>query len=443
MKWLSRLNGRKIWGIPVPSCEKGSFGHNQLMTVSQRGVAVLAQLIFTPIITRLYLPDAYGTMSAVVGITSLTLPFFTLLYDRAILLAREEKDIQALRALLNVVPTVLSVVLFVVLLIGGDPLLTAAGLPALGHYALFIPLLLVLTNWSMTGHQVVAARLRYAESFIYRSISTVGSKVTAVLHGWLVGGSALGLISAEIVLRLSELTFNSRVILRDNPLKLALKAKYRDMVGVMKKYGAFPKFELPAVILARVSGRIPLWWIPPTYGMAAFGHYGLGLSLLEMPLGLLSHSMSQTFYQKAAQVFHDEGPKRLRSITFRTMAFISIGSIIPMLLIGLFAEVLFEFLFGNEWGMAGRMAQALTVMYFAKLTVEPVTSVLRVIGKQHSYVWFNVLLLVLRLGAVGIALYLGLAIIPALFLYAAAEAFGQSVLTFSVITYLNRLVAAR
>ncbi len=432
---------RTLLGFRLPSMKEGSFARNQSYVLANSAVAIGAQLVFTPIITRLYAPHAYGTMNAVLSLTAFVLPFFTLQYDSALLMARNERDIQGLRAISNLLPTALSVLLFVALLIGGDRLLTTVGLPALGMLALLIPGLVILSAITQTSQQMVAVRMRYKQSFVFGSISAVGTKLTAIGHGLVFGGGAIGLIAAEVFSRGSQLFFNSRYILHE---RFHWRPKHLDIPGmksVMRTYINFPKYELPAVGIAQLAAQVPLWWLPRTYGLAIFGQYGLSLSLLEMPMRLFSHSISGTFYQKAAQVFQARGAKALRSITFRTMAFISLGSFLPLLMIGLFAEDVFTIFFGPAWAMAGRMAQVLSILYFARLTVEPVGSVLRVIGKQRSYVWFHGLLFALRASAAGWSIYYKLDIIPAITLYAIADAIGRLFLTGQIIASLNRMAA--
>lgn len=427
-------------GMRLPSFKKGSFGYNQLMTASQRSVALLAQLIFTPIITRLYLPEAYGITNAVIAVAGLILPAFTLLYERAMLLAQEEEDVQGLRSVVNFIPTLFAGVLFIVLLIGGDRLLLAVGLPALGRLALLIPVLALVTAWSQTSQQMVAVRMRYKEIFIYGSISTVGGKVVAVLHGLFVGGTAIGLIGAEFFLRASQWLFNVRLVLRENPIAALRQTGWPGMRRAMRKYVSFPKYELPATGLAKLATQIPLWWLPASYGMVVFGHYSLSMGLLEAPLALLSYSMSQTFYQKAAQVFKQEGPLRLRNISMRTMGFIALIGSAPLGLIALFAPWLFTFFFGAEWEMAGRIAQPLSIIYLARLIMEPTMSVLRVINRQRAYIWFNAGLFLIRAAAAGMAVLAGWDLIPALLVYSAAEALGRILFTLRIITYLNAAV---
>lgn len=432
---------KKFFGMRMPSMKEGSFARNQSYVLARNVVAIAAQLVFTPIITRLYAPEAYGTMNAVISLSALALPFFTLQYDRAMLMARDEKDIHGLRAISNLLPTLFSVLLFLLLLIGGDPLLIAVGLPALGKMALLIPGLVILTALAQTSQQMVAVRMRYKQSFQFGTISIVGTKLTAIIHGVFIGGGAFGLVLAEIFSRGSQLIFSSRFILHERFHWHPKSWDPSNVKAVMRKYINFPKFELPAVGIAQFANQVPLWWLPSTYGLAVFGQYGLSLSLLEMPMRLFSYSMSVTFYQKAAQVFQDRGAKALRSITFRTMAFISLGSLVPLLLIAFFAEDLFTFFFGPEWGLAGRMAQVLSIIYFTRLTVEPVSSVLRVIGKQHSYVWFHGLLFVLRASAAGASIYFALPIMQAIALYAVADSIGRLFLTAQIIASLNRLAA--
>lgn len=432
---------RKFLGISIPSFTEGSFARNQSYMMGRNIVALLIQITLTPIIVRLYDPEAYGTMNAIVSLSALLVPFFTLQYDRALLLAQDEGDIQGLRTVSNFLPLTLSVGLFVLLLSSGDKALVALGLPALGSMALWIPVLIVLSAWAQVGQQMVAVRMKYKASFLYGSLTSLGSKLTAIGHGVLVSGSAMGLVAAELFSRIAQIVVSTRFILKEKSYRKRRKETNGALGPVLRKYIGFPKFELPAVGIAALANQVPLWWIPQFHGLAAFGQYGLSLSLLEIPMRMFGYSLSSTFYQKAAKVYATEGARPLLRITLRTMGFVAAASAIPLLAILLWAEPLFAFVFGADWSQAGRFASALTVMYAARLIAEPISSVLRVVGRQRIYMAHHALVLVARVSALMLAHHWQWDIIPAITLYAVADAFTRAILAGRIILILRRLSA--
>ncbi|MBP9080111.1 MAG: hypothetical protein KBF80_07655 [Flavobacteriales bacterium] len=397
-----------------------------------------AQLIFTPVIMHLYDPAAYGTMGSVMGLALLCLPYSTLQYDRAMLLVRDENELQGLRTLSNYLPIAFALVLFTVLLIGGNGLLTAVGLPALGLLALVAPLLIVVSAWAQTSQQMVFARVRYKQNFVFGSLNAFGNKLVAIGYALVWGSGAVGLLLAEFLSRSAQLFFNNRLILRDPPQWARPVPSRTEVWRVARKYSGFPKYELPAVALAGIANQAPLWWIPKHFGLAAFGQFSLAMALLEIPLRLFGNSISSAFYQKAAQTFADKGPKALAQLTNRMVLILAVVGIIPFVTIALSAEPVFVFLFKDRWALAGTITASFCLFYYCRLVAEPVASVFRVVGAQWAYLSIHGLFLIIRVGIIAWTLMTDLPFIDAIRLYVWGNAFVSCVLIALVLILTRR-----
>lgn len=407
-----------------PDLSKGSFAYNLSFVSARNAVTLLTQLVFTPIIMHLYTPVAYGTMGAVLSLAIFCSPFATMQYDRAMLMVRDESDLQGLRGLSNLLPLVFSSVLALVLLIGGDRLLMAINLPALGPIVLLAPAIILLSAWAQTSQQMVAARMHYKQSFIFGSINAVGTKLVAVAHGLWVGSGALGLLAAEFFSRTAQLVANSRFILQDRKRWTTAPVSWNELKRVARKYKGFPKFELPGAALSVVSNQVPLWWIPSTYTLAAFGQFSLAIALLEMPMRLLGNSLSAIFYQKAAHTHDDHGAQAMARLTKRLMRMLALAALLPMLLIAFSVEPLFDLLFDGRWALAATMTKSLCILYYFRLIAEPVESVFRVVDRQRTYLFIHGMFLVLRIGTVLFTMAQGYDVVRAITFYACANAVG-------------------
>ena len=94
----------------------------------------------------------------------------------------------------------------------------------------------------------------------------------------------------------------------------------------------------------------------------------------------ISQAVGEVFKKRASIEFHATGAcintfKR----TFFTLAFLSL---IPFLTIFLLGPYLFGFLFGKQWIEAGSFTRIMTVMFFLRFTVSPLTFVVYLKGKQ-------------------------------------------------------------
>lgn len=418
---------RTFLGLELPSLKEGSFASNISFVSGRNAVTLVAQLVFTPLIMHLYDPAAYGTMGAVLALSAFLLPFATLQYDRAMLLAQDERDLLGLRALGNLLSTAAAVLVLLAIIIGGGPLLEMLGLEAVGGLVYLVPVVVLLTAWAQVSQQMVFSRMRYKQSFIFGSLNAIGNKLTAILYALLFGGGALGLLSAETLSRSAQLIFNRRLILKEKGLLSTPNIARQDLIRTARKYQGFPKYELPAVGVAALANQIPLWWIPKHFGIAAFGQFSIGMALLEMPMRLLGSSMSSTFYQKAARTYAQEGSEALARITKRLMRILAAIGLPPFLAIALTARPVFAWLFEDRWLLAGSMIGFLSIFYYFRLIAEPVSSVFRVLGRQRTYLVIHGLFLFVRGGAMVWAVARELDLLDAIAIYAAANAVGYVV----------------
>ena len=423
----------------MPSLARGSYAYNLSFAFGRNAVMVLTQLMFTPIIVRIYSPESYGVLGAVLSLSAMFLSLFTLQYERALYMARSEQEVYSLRVVCNIMPVHLSILLGLVILIGGRPLLSMVGLADIGvSTMLVVPLLVMVSAWAQTSQHMTAVRYRYKESFIYNGIGGIGAKLVAIIAGIITGGNFLGLLFSELFSRAAQVVTNSRLVLRERSTLGWRDLDLRAHFAVMKEYKGFPRYELPGMALNALSNQVPLLWIPTVHGMAAFGQFSLGQSLLEMPMRLFGYSITDTYYQKAVTIHREHGLRALRHSTLRMMGLLAAVAMAPILVIAIWSPALFAWLFGEEWRVAGELSSVLALFYFVRLVIEPVASVLRLMDRQRHILWFRSLLLVFRVASAFLAVQLGLDLIKAMTLFATANALAYLLLGVQIIFFLSR-----
>lgn len=422
----------------LPAVAEGSFAWNSLFTSARSLVMILAQLVFTPIIVKLYDPEAYGSFGLVFSMSALLLTVFTLQYDRAILLPSNEEEVRGLQAVSNALPFYFSLLTFIALLLAKDPLLALFNAQGVGNGVYLIPLLTLLGAWSQTSQKMVQVRYRYKEGFIYGSAIVIGAKLTTIAYGFLIGGHFVGLALAEFFNRIANQVINYRVILGREPLVRLDDLKLGKHLGVMRKFISFPRYDLPAVALNTISNQVPVFWIPRFFGLAQLGQYTLAMGLLEMPMRLFGYSLSNTFYQKAARTYERQGITALAGITQRMMLGIGAAALLPMIIIGLYSEPVFIWVFGERWALSGALSSSLAIFYFARLVVEPVVPVLRVVKAQRGYLRFQIALFVLRLGTIAAAMATELDLPASIALYAVSNAMGYGALAAYILIRIRK-----
>lgn len=434
----SRNTPRSFFGIRIPSFAEGSFAWNLSFNSGTNLIYLVAQFIFTPLIVKLYSPEAYGASGAIFALSALFLSFATLQYDKAMFLPKDMAEVRQLRNISVAIPVYFAVAFTLVLLFWRDGVLRLASIEAVGNGIYLVPLLLVVTVWAQATQRMGAVHYRYKQNFIYNSSIVVGSKLVALGYGLFINNQYLGLTLSELFNKLALQILSAKLILKEKLFADIDLFHPKRMLPVMRKYIGFPKFELPATGLAALANQVPLFWIPRFFSLAEFGQYSLAISLLEMPMRLIGYSISGTYYQKAAATYHERGAVAVANITYRMMALTALVSVVPLLVIVFTAEPLFSWFFGAEWAFAGTLTASMSVFYFARLIAEPVSSVLRVINEQRSYVWLHGLFLVLRAAVVGFAIFMKFDLQVAMWWYASVNALGYGFQAAFIIARLRK-----
>jgi len=411
----------------MPSFGQGSFALNTAFTSGKSVLTIVLQLLLTPVIVSLYEPSAYGAFSFIISVSTALLTICTLQYDRALFLAQDEAEIGTLRMASSLFPVAFSLLIALGLLFLRDPVLRSIDLEGMGNGIFMVPLLLALSGIAQTSQRMVAVRYKYREGFLFGTLNVIGAKLFAIGHGLLVSGSFLGLALSEVINKGLQWLLNERVILKEAPARVPRRGSLRQHLAVLRKYIAFPKYELPSTAILALANQIPVFWLPRAFGITILGQYALATSLMEMPMRLFGYSLAGTFYQKAARTYREEGSRSLGRITRRMMAWIAVVCLPALGLIAWQAEPVFTLVFGEEWAMAGTFASRLAVAYYFRLVVEPVLSVLRVLGEQRRFLLFHSNFLFVRVMAVGLAVHLGSDPVAAITYYALANALGHLV----------------
>ncbi|MFY8037042.1 MAG: hypothetical protein ACOVMQ_07740, partial [Cyclobacteriaceae bacterium] len=101
----------------------GSFAQSYAIVLSGTGVNILAQLIITPIITRIYGPEAYGSYSIFNALSTNIALIATLRFPQALMLPAQERDFHILMRVTLLSALLTTLITFVALFSAAHPML--------------------------------------------------------------------------------------------------------------------------------------------------------------------------------------------------------------------------------------------------------------------------------------------------------------------------------
>lgn len=385
---------------PTPSVRrKGSFSGDVLKLVTGTTFAQLLTILASPILTRLYAPEAFGTVAIFTSLTSIVGVIVCLRYELAILLP--EKDEEAVNLLGVSLSFSVLVSLLTVLAVwwGQGLLLSWLNAPTLGPYLWLAPpmvfasgVFLALNYWnSRTRH---FGRLSVVR--VISSLSTTAMTLGAGFGGYATAGAMIGANVAGQTIATGVL---GTQIWRDNQRLFLRSINWQGMLDGLKFYRRFPLYSTWAALINTISWQLPALLLTAFFSPTVVGYYALGFRVLQLPMNLIGSAIGQVFFQRAAQAKTDGTLTGLVEAVFRTLVRISV---VPILLLTFLGRDLFIVVFGPEWAEAGIYAQILSIWVIFWFVASPLSTVLIVLQRQDIEFRLSSMSFLLRLGALTI-----------------------------------------
>lgn len=376
-----------------------------------RNVAVVAMgiataqaisLSFMPFLTRLYGPEAFGSLAAFMAVVNIITPLATLGYANAIVMPATEEDATAVARLSLVCAIMVGtlVLIFVYIL---EPHLAewtsledSPGFLYLIPVSLFIGALLSVANQTAVREELFKPK---TSSYV---ISTFLINIGKLAGGLL---SPYGLML--ILLTLMGQAFNYFILLARVPRKGAfLVRRWFGTDGIREaaiEYRSFSFYHMPQSVINAASIGLPVMLLSTFSGPAVAGQYSITLLVLGAPVVLIGQSIGEVFYPKITTAIRDRACNAFPMMIKATLLLSGLA-LIPFTLVILFGPALFSFMLGDKWRLAGEFARWIAPWFACILATRAILASFPALRLQPYMLFQEVLSITMR----PIALFLGL-----------------------------------
>jgi O-antigen/teichoic acid export membrane protein len=353
---------------------------------SGTAVAQVLNIIFVPILTRIYPPEIYGTLAVFSSLLSILIVAGSFRYEQTLPLPKKDDDAEYLLIFSFFIVCTLTILLFIVLAVSGDFLAGIFHFEFLKpYYWLFclgflgISVYQLLTYWTLRPkNYVTITQTRIAQSF--------SSAVSKIFLGLLAFGS-FGLICGDIIGRMVGIGTLGRTILpkawrtiHDFDLKKLRTLAY--------EYRKFPTYSLPASFINEISLQVPVLFLSDFFGFQVVGLYSLTYSMLVLPVSLVASSMSQVFVGESSELFRNRSDEILTLYKKTTKKLFLYGA--PLIFTGaIISPVVFPIIFGSAWKDAGMFSLPLSFMVIGQFVIST-TDRLELYGFNHWELAWNI-----------------------------------------------------
>ncbi|GIN69619.1 polyhydroxyalkanoate synthase [Bacillus sp. J14TS2] len=375
--------------------KNSSFVKQVTIMVTGTAGAQAITLVTSPLITRLYGPEAYGLMGVFIAFIGFIIPISALTYPIAIVLPDNKKDALGLGRLSLYISLIFAIIFTLLIIFFGEEMVTLFRIDEISSFLYFIPiviffsgLLQVIEQWLIRTKQF---KITSKVVLFYTTIFQ-GSKVALGLFypfGWML--ISLTAFSNGMKAFLMFI-FNKE---KEKLPKVNFKKELLLIKNLAKKYKDFPIYRSPQVFLNAATQSIPILMLGAFFGPASAGFYTISRTALSLPVQLIGKSVGDVFYPRISEAAI-KGENLNYLIKKATISLFFVG-IIPFGLIILFGPWLFSFVFGEEWKVAGEYSRWLALRSFLTFVTRPSIISMPVLSAQSFHLKYTVLSLIINI----------------------------------------------
>ena len=361
------------------------FVRHVAVVASGSAGAQLITVVFAPLVSRIYSPEAFGALGAFIALLVVLSPVTALAYPMAIVLPRSDADALGLVRLSLIISALVVVLAGIVVLFTGNNLAGLLGIQEVGGLIYFVPLSMLFMSWVDISQQWLIRLKRFHVSARMTVLHSLALNVAKAGAGWFypLGSVLVGVTVAGHFLQALLLGGGAyRVTGRD-------VAEARSSLCVLaRKYYDFPFYRAPQIFINAASQNMPLLLLAVFFGSASAGLYTLSRMVIGMPSMLLGKSVGDVFYPRITDAMR-EGMNPARLIV-RTTGALFLTGIVPFGLVFLFGPELFSLVFGQEWTVAGNYARWLSFFFFFNFINKPAIAAVPVLGIQKELFFYEI-----------------------------------------------------
>lgn len=382
---------------------KRPFVRNVVTVASGTAVSQAITMVFSPLITRLYGPEAYGMLGVFMSIVGILGGVAAMTYPIAIVLPKSDADAAGLARVSIYTSMATSVLTAIVLFFFGSAILSFLKAEAISSFMYLIPAFMLIATISLVASQwlirkkafALTAKVTVWQNLIINMIK-VGMGFLHPTSAALIMTNTFGVLLGAVLMLLGLRKVPARSLQTTEVVK-----PDSSTWALAKRHGDFPLLRAPQVLINSVSQSLPVMMLAAFYGTSSAGFYSIALAVLGIPVALIGGSVMQVFYPRINEAIHRG--EDVRTLIVKATVGLALSGALPFAVVIIAGPMLFSFVFGSEWRIAGIYAQWLSLWLFFQYINKPAVSAIPALEIQRGLLIYELF----STGTKVLALYLG------------------------------------
>jgi len=378
-----------------PFQPSGSFRAHVLTLMTGTTIAQALPILVAPILTRVYSPEEFGVYSLYMSLVSIVSLIATARYELALILPEKEEEALNIFGLSIAILSIGSLGALIITLLFNERIANMLNRPDIRTWLYLAPATIFITGFN----QILTywlIRKRKFKRLAMNKITQSGSICVTQLIGGFANSIPGGLILGQIVGQSTGVGIIGWQSLKEEK-KNFLLINRKGMKEQAKRYYKFPKYSMLADFINIVANQTPYFMLNNFFGAATVGFFALSYRILGTPIALIASSVLDVFKERASRDYVRDG--NCFAIYKKTLKGLLILSFLPFSVLFFALPKVIPLVFGIQWAVAGEYAQILTVLFFVRFIVSPLSYILYIAEKQKYDLIWQICLLTATVGS--------------------------------------------
>jgi O-antigen/teichoic acid export membrane protein len=405
---------RSYLRLCVPFLDKDSFLKNVLFVSGGTVFAQLLVILFSPVISRIYVAADIGGFQQYMAVLSFLLVISGLRYEMAILIPKDRVEafhLLILSLLINVLFSLLVLLVMLILHFSGFIFSFIAGM---NKFVFFIPFALLGASVYQSLNNMIIREKEFRKIGMTKMVQSVGLVGGQVIVGGFLS-KTFGLIWGDLLSKFLGIATFARVILNKYRHSLS-RLTWSGILSQGKTYLKFPVYSVPSGLVNVAGLTISTFLLGNYFGLTVLGFYALVDRLFAASTMLIGQSVSQVYMGEFVEKSNSDPEAlllRFKNLVRKTFLL----TIFPYALAGITSPYIFGWIFGKGWSEAGIYFALLTPMQFVCIIVWPLMQTLNLLERQKWQLVWDCSRLVLVILVLSFSHHLHLSARMSVFLY--------------------------
>lgn len=364
-------------------------------------IANIISFASIPIISRLYSDEALGNYAILVSTASIISAISSLGLNSAIMLPIDDNKSRKIFTVAFIIQLTISSIIFFILVFF-SPLYEIYTIDLNYLVSLFLVYIYTVVSGIFSLLSIYVNKLKKNRVLFWNVIINSSILLIITIPLGFLGFGSLGFMIAAI---LSFTIASLQMLYKVNPFTKI--NSFNELFKIISQYKKFIFYQFPSNLIGIFTLQIPNQIFSHRFGNALLGNYAMCERALGTPIRLVGGPINTIYFRHSAQIFNNNNHLQLSKFTYSLITKILIASLIPVLIIFNYSEVLFTFILGNSWSSVGEVAKILIVPYILMFCTTSISYCLVVIQKQDINFYLSLFQTLIITGSIyiGINLY--------------------------------------